>query len=54
LDPLDEMVIPVPAGVSNIRVDFMRTPDRTLGNALSAASVSFTLILLWFARRRTS
>ncbi len=54
LDNLDEMIIAVEPGASTIRVDFMRTADRKLGNALSAACALLTLVLLWFARRRTS
>jgi 6-pyruvoyl-tetrahydropterin synthase related domain len=53
-DNLDEMVIPIPPGTSTIRLDFVRTPDRKLGNALSAASALLTFVLLWRDRPRSA
>jgi hypothetical protein len=48
LDNLEEMVIPIPQGASTIRVDFLRTADRKLGNALSLAAAC--LVLLFFLK----
>ncbi len=50
-DDVNQMVIPVKAGTSDIRVRFVRTRDRKLGDALSAVSALFTAFLLWFGRR---
>jgi hypothetical protein len=51
-DNSDQMIIPLQVGASDIRVDFGRTLDRKVGNALSAASGLLTLALLWLGRRR--
>ena len=51
LDDVNQMVIPVKAGSSEIRVRFVRTLDRKLGNALSAATGFFALVLLWLGRK---
>jgi len=48
-DDVNQMVVPVPAGRSDIRVQFTRTADRTLGNSISALSVLLAVALL---RRR--
>jgi hypothetical protein len=40
------MVIPIPAGLSEIRIRFVRTPDRTLGLAISVIAVLTLLALL--------
>jgi len=42
----DQMVIPVPPGSHRIEVCFSRTPDRTLGNAVSVVSLLTFLFLL--------
>jgi len=52
MDDVNQMVIPVEAGTSEINVDFVRTPDRTLGNAISAASALLAAVLLWVDRKR--
>jgi hypothetical protein len=54
MDDFNQMVIPVEAGTSEIRADFMRTPDRTVGGAISAASSLFAVLLLWLGRMRTN
>jgi hypothetical protein len=53
MDDVNQMVVPVEAGSSEIRVQFVRTADRKLGNAVSAASALFAAILLWVGRKRT-
>jgi hypothetical protein len=52
LDDINQMVVPVKAGSSEIRVRFVRTLDRKLGNAISAASGLLAAILLWIGRKR--
>jgi len=52
LDDVNQMVIPIGRGSSDIRVDFMRTPDRKVANAISAASALFAALLLWAGRKR--
>jgi uncharacterized membrane protein len=45
----NEMIVPVPAGESHVRVRFVRTWDRTLGGGISLVTAFF---LLWFGTRR--
>jgi hypothetical protein len=45
-DDYNEMIVPVPAGSSQIRVRFVRTRDRTLGDLLSLASA---LGVMWLS-----
>ncbi len=47
LDDLNQMVIPVEPGTSEIKVAFIRTADRKVGNAISAVSAILALFLLW-------
>ena len=49
-DDFNQMIVPVPAGESHVRVRFLRTLDRTLGDGLSSASLMLALLL--GARRR--
>jgi hypothetical protein len=51
-DDFNQMVIPVEAGNSEIRVRFVRTFDRKLGNGISAASTLLAALLLWIERKR--
>lgn len=51
LDDVNQMVIPVKAGSSEIRVRFVHTMDRKLGNAFSAATGFLALVLLWRGRK---
>jgi hypothetical protein len=51
LDDINQMVVPVGPGTSEIAVDFTRTKDRTIGDAVSLASLLFTLFLLWIQPR---
>src|SRR6267143_1242245 len=43
-----QMIIPTPAGQSRVNVRFTRTRDRTAGMAISIASLSAALFLLWW------
>jgi len=52
MDDVNQMVIPVHAGSSEIHVRFARTFDRKLGNLLSAASGFLTAVLFWIGRIR--
>jgi hypothetical protein len=54
LDDINQMVVPVEPGGSEIIVHFSRTQDRVLGNAVSTASLLLTLFLLWTKRRQES
>jgi hypothetical protein len=54
MDNFNEMVVPVASGHSEIRVRFMRTLDRWVGNAISAISAWMVVILLWVGRRSRS
>jgi hypothetical protein len=46
----NEMIVPVPAGESYVRVRFVRTWDRTLGGGISLVTAFF---LLWLGTRRS-
>lgn len=52
LDDVNEMVIPVEAGESDIRVRFGRTPDRVAGNLVSAISLATCGLLFCFGGPR--
>jgi hypothetical protein len=54
MDDVNQMVIPVEPGTSEIRVQFTRTGDRKLGNAISAAFALLVLILFWMDRKNHS
>jgi hypothetical protein len=51
MDDVNQMVVPVEAGRSVIRVQFMRTEDRIIGDAISGVSGFLTVVLLWFGRK---
>lgn len=53
-DDFNQMVIPIADGKSDIRVRFVRTLDRRVGNAASEISAIFLAILLWVGRKRSS
>jgi len=40
-----QIIVPLPAGQSHVVVQFIRTPDRTIGGVISAASVLIALLL---------
>lgn len=46
-----QMLIPVPAGNSTVRVALARTPDRTLGGIISMVAVVLVAVLFWWAKR---
>src|SRR5579872_1139626 len=48
-DDFNQMIVPVPAGESHVRVRFVRTWDRTLGGAFSLAGA---LIVVWLGTSR--
>jgi hypothetical protein len=52
LDNFNQMVIPVAAGHSSIRIRFTRTWDRTLGMLISIFSVMLAVFLLFAGRIR--
>jgi hypothetical protein len=45
-----QMIVPVSAGESELRVDFTRTPDRVLGGWISIVSAVMSLSLLFYRR----
>jgi hypothetical protein len=52
-DDFNQMILPVPAGESHVRVRFVRTWDRTLGGVLSLAGT--LIVVVWLGiRRRTA
>jgi len=51
MDDVNQMVLPVEAGNSDIRVQFVRTLDRKLGNAISIGSGLLAGLLLYWGRR---
>ena len=47
----EQMMVPVPAGESELQIDFTRTPDRTAGGWISLASLAASIALLYVRRR---
>lgn len=54
MDDVNQMVVPVGAGNSVIRVRFMRTADRLVGDAISGVSGFLAAFLLWSGRKRAN
>lgn len=52
MDDINQMVVPIEPGTSEIKVQFIRTADRKLGNGLSAISAVIVLFLLWGKPKR--
>jgi hypothetical protein len=52
MDDVNQMVVPVEAGRSLIRVQFMRTEDRIIGGSISGVSGFLTAVLLCIGRKR--
>ena len=51
LDDVNQMVIPLAAGSTDICIRFARTLDRTLGDVISALSALTALLLFWVSRK---
>lgn len=51
-DDYNQMIIPLAAGTSEVIIRFVRTPDRTAGDALSLASLAVLVVLFVMPRRR--
>jgi len=49
-----QIIVAVPAGTSEIRAEFTRTPDRTLGGCISLAGLAVSVGLLAGKRRRAA
>ncbi len=45
-DDFNQMIVPVEAGTSEVRVELMRTPDRTAGIAVTCASLLMAMLLM--------
>jgi hypothetical protein len=54
MDDVNQMVVPIQAGTSVIAVEFVRTRDRILGDAITTASVLFAAFLFWTGKKRES
>ena len=52
MDDINQMVIPVEPGISLIRIRFMRTPDRVIGNLVSGFSSLICAMIFYFGRRK--
>ncbi len=51
LDDINEMVIPVEAGISLIDIRFVRTPDRVAGNLVSAFSLAICGMIFYMSKK---
>ena len=47
----EQMMVPIPAGESELQIDFTRTWDRTAGGWISMASLAASIALLYVRRR---
>jgi hypothetical protein len=47
-----QMIVPLPAGKSRVEIRFVRTPDRTLGGALTCIGASLLAGMAIFTSRR--
>jgi len=48
-----QMIVPLPGGQSRVIARFVYTPDRTLGGAISIASLLVAMLLLWWGSRKS-
>jgi len=53
-DVTDEIVVPVRAGTNLVRVAFIRTPDRTVGDTVSLAALLAVILWTFWERRRAN
>lgn len=51
MDDINEMVVPVQPGISRIEIRFVRTPDRILGDGVSALSLCISAWVFYFRRK---
>jgi len=49
-----QILVPLPAGNNRVEIRFRRTPDRTLGDAISALSAAALCAFAWISRKRRS
>jgi hypothetical protein len=49
-----QILVPLPAGNNRVVIRFRRTPDRTLGGAISALSAAALCAFAWVSRKRRS
>jgi 6-pyruvoyl-tetrahydropterin synthase related domain len=54
MDDVNQMVVPIESGHSDIRVEFIRTTDRKLGNAISTVCAALCVVLLWIDRKQST
>jgi hypothetical protein len=47
----EQMIVPIPAGESELRVDFTRTPDRSIGGWISIVSLTGSICCFYWQRR---
>jgi hypothetical protein len=52
MDDIDEMVVPVEAGISLIEIQFVRTPDRSVGNLVSGFSLVVCGAIFYYSKKK--
>jgi hypothetical protein len=51
MDDINEMVVPVEAGISLVEIRFVRTPDQIVGNLVSAFSLAICGIVFYISKK---